>query len=89
MGVFEDDVEAGRDAHPELGRNAKHRLLRVPQRMPTREMLIGTLSRLENVQNIVVIVEDETAVWVMQEADCTLERINWMLDRAKHLIHGD
>ena len=32
-------------------------LLRVPKRMPMREMLIGTLAKLENVENILVIIE--------------------------------
>lgn len=39
-----------------------NKLLRVPQRLPTREMLIGTLQKLENVQNILVIVEDDTGI---------------------------
>jgi hypothetical protein len=64
-----------------------NKLLRVPQRMPTREMLIGTLQKLENVQNIMVIVEDAEGVWMMQEADATLERLNWMLDRVKFMLH--
>jgi hypothetical protein len=56
-------------------------LLRVPQRMPTREMLVGTLEKLE------VVVEDEAGIWVMHEGDTTLERLNWMLDRAKITIN--
>jgi hypothetical protein len=63
------------------------KMLRVPQRMPTREMLIGTLSKLQDVQHIVVLVEDDAGVWMMHECDLTLERINWMLDRGKVLIH--
>ena len=62
-------------------------LLRVPQRLPTREMLIGTLQKLEGVENVVVLVEDAEGVWVMQEGDVAVERINWMLDRAKLMIH--
>ena len=64
-----------------------NKLLRVPQRMPTREMLIGTLQKLENIQNMMVIVEDDEGVWMMQEADTTLERLNWMLDRVKFMLH--
>ncbi len=67
----------------------QNKLLRVPQRLPTREMLIGTLQKLENAQNIVVIVEDDAGCWIMQEADATLERINWMIDRAKKMLHDD
>ena len=40
-------------------------LLRVPKRMPTREMLIGTLAKLENVENILVIIEDDEGIWIM------------------------
>ena len=64
-----------------------NKLLRVPQRLPTRAMLIGTLQKLENVQNILVIVEDDEGCWILQEADNTLERMNWMLDRAKRMLH--
>lgn len=62
-------------------------LLRVPKRMPTREMLIGTLEKLEGVKNVLVIVEDEVGCWVMHENDTTAERLNWMIDRAKLMIH--
>jgi hypothetical protein len=62
-------------------------LLRVPQRMPTREMLVGTLEKLEGVENLVVLVEDAEGVWLMHEGNTALERINWMLDRAKLTIH--
>lgn len=65
------------------------KLLRVPQRMPTREMLIGTLEKLEDIQNIVVIVEDDEGVWTMLIEGTTRERINWMLDRAKIMLHED
>lgn len=64
-----------------------NKLLRVPKRIPTREMLIGTLEKLEDVQSILVIVEDAEGCWIMQEADITLERMNWMVDRAKMMIH--
>jgi hypothetical protein len=62
-------------------------LLRVPQRMPTREMLVGTLQKLEGVKNILVVVEDEEGCWIMHEKDTTLERLNWMIDRAKRMVH--
>jgi hypothetical protein len=63
-------------------------LLRVPKRMPTREMLVGTLQKLEGVENVLVVVEDAEGVWLMHEGDTTLESLNWMLDRAKITIHG-
>jgi hypothetical protein len=56
--------------------------------MPTREMLVGTLQQLSDVQNVMVVVEDAEGVWLMHEGDTTAERLNWMLDRAKFLIHG-
>jgi len=65
----------------------KLKLLRVPQRMPTREMLIGTLQKLEGVKTLLVIVEDEEGIWIIHERDPTLERLNWMVDRAKRLLH--
>jgi hypothetical protein len=55
--------------------------------MPTREMLVGTLEKLEGVENLVVLVEDAEGVWIMHEGSTALERINWMLDRAKLMIH--
>lgn len=55
-------------------------LLRVPKRMPTREMLIGTLEKLEGLKNVLVVLEDEEGVWIMHEGGTTLERLNWMLD---------
>jgi hypothetical protein len=60
-----------------------NKLLRIPQKLPTRAMLIGTLQKLENIQNILVIVEDDEGCWVMVEDGTTAERMNWMLDRAK------
>ena len=66
----------------------KVKLLRVPQKCMTREMLIGTISKMENIKNILVLVEDDTGVWIMSESETTLERMNWMLDRAKYQIHG-
>lgn len=65
------------------------KLLRVPIRMPTREMLIGTLQKLEGIINIIVLIEDDAGIWIMQEGDVTLERMNWMIDRAKKIIHDD
>ena len=62
-------------------------LLRVPKRMPMREMLIGTLAKLENVENILVIIEDDEGIWIMQDNHTTFECMNWMLDRAKRMVH--
>jgi hypothetical protein len=65
----------------------KVKLLRVPARFQNREMMINTISQLENTKTIVVLVEDDEGVWTMFEEGATLERINWMLDRAKVMLH--
>jgi hypothetical protein len=65
----------------------KIRLLRVPVKMTSRDMLVGTINKLEDVENIIVIVEDAKGVWLMVEDGTTSERMNWMLDRAKLLLH--
>lgn len=38
------------------------KLLRIPQKLPTREMLIGTLQKLPNVLNVLAIVEDDEGI---------------------------
>jgi hypothetical protein len=63
------------------------RLLRVPVKMASREMLVGTLNKLNDVENIVVIVNDAEGCWLMTEDGTTIERMNWMLDRVKLLLH--
>jgi hypothetical protein len=65
----------------------KPKLLRIPTKCQTREMLIGTIQQLENVENIVVLIEDAEGVWLLVEDGTSYERINWMLDRAKILLH--
>lgn len=65
----------------------QNKLLRVPIRCNTKEMLLGTLAKLENVNHILAIVEDDEGVWMMIVDGTPLERINWMLDRIKHMIH--
>lgn len=66
-----------------------HKLLRVPTKCQTKEMLAGTMVKLENVEDIVVLINDNEGVWLMVIDGTTLERINFMLDRAKFMIHGD
>ena len=51
-------------------------------------MLVGTLEKLEGVENLLVVVEDESGCWIMHEGGTTLERLNWMIDRAKLMVHG-
>ncbi len=66
----------------------KIKLLRVPLKLKSRDMLIGTISKLEQVEDILVIVNDDEGIWILTEDGSSHERLNWMLDRAKMLIHG-
>lgn len=59
---------------------------RTPARVHTLEELLGAVAQL-NVQNIVVLIEDDGGVWSMTIDGTTSERMNWMLDRAKFLLH--
>ena len=62
-------------------------LLTVPTKCKTLEMLLGTIEKLDNLKNIVTLIEDDEGVWLMTIDGTTLERMNWMLDRAKLIIH--
>ena len=66
---------------------AAPKMLRIPVKIKSREMLVGTLEKLEDVEHLVVLVEDKDGVWLLIEDGTTLERINWMLDRAKMMVH--
>lgn len=63
------------------------KLLKIPVRVYSREELLGTVAKLEGVENIVVLIEDEAGIWLMVVDGTTHERINWILDRAKFLLH--
>lgn len=63
------------------------KLARVPRTIHTREELLGVVAQLEDVRTLMVLVEDQDGVWVMQIDGTTAERMNWMLDRAKRLLH--
>jgi hypothetical protein len=60
---------------------------KVPDRVHTKKELFGAIDNLENVENIVVLINDDTGVWMMTVNGTTAERMNWMLDRAKLLLH--
>ena len=64
------------------------RLLKVPKRVHSREELLGTIAKLEGVENLVALIEDEAGVWLMVVDGTTSERINWLLDRGKLLLHS-
>jgi Cu2+-containing amine oxidase len=63
------------------------RIARVPSRIHTLDELLGTLRQLEKVENVVCVVEDDTGIWTLHLDHATRERINWMLDRAKIMLH--
>lgn len=63
------------------------KLLRIPERVHTLDELMGTMRQLDDVQNVVVIVEDGEGITTLTINGITAERMNWMLDRAKMLIH--
>lgn len=62
------------------------KLLRVPHQCRSREMLLGTIAKLDDVENMVVLVLDEEGIWLLHDG-ATSERINWMLDRGKLNLH--
>jgi hypothetical protein len=62
------------------------KLLQIPDRVHTKDELIGLVSKLD-FQNIVVIIEDDNGVTTLVLDGTTSERMNWMLDRAKVLLH--
>lgn len=61
---------------------------KVPDRVHIVDELCGIIKRIE-VAHMVVLVEDETGVWSMVLDGTTAERMNWILDRAKLLLHRE
>jgi hypothetical protein len=59
---------------------------RLPDRVHTKDELLGAVAQI-NFENIVVIIEGAEGVVTMTLDGTTLERMNWMLDRAKLLLH--
>jgi hypothetical protein len=59
---------------------------RIPDRVHTKEELFGILAQID-FENIVVLIEDHSDMWSMALDGTTAERMNWMLDRAKFLLH--
>lgn len=60
----------------------------IPERVHSIDEMLGMIKQLPNVLNIVCIIEDEDGVTTMTVDGTTAERMNWMLDRAKLLLHG-
>lgn len=63
------------------------KLLRVPDRVHSIEDLLSIVLKLENVEDVVVLINDAEGVWSMSVDGTSNERINWMLDRVKALLH--
>lgn len=63
------------------------KLLQIPERVHTVEEMAGLLCKLEGVENVVLIIEDSEGITTMVVDGTTAERMNWMLDRAKFLLH--
>lgn len=63
------------------------KLLRVPVKCQSLDMIFGTVKQLEGLQHVLVIVEDQEGCWIIIQDGTTLERMNWMLDRAKFMVH--
>lgn len=59
----------------------------VPARVHTIEEMFGAIKQLDNVDDIVVLINDDSGIWIMTVDGSTSERINWMIDRAKLLLH--
>ena len=62
------------------------KLARLPDRVHTKDELLGAVAQID-FQNIVVIIEDAESLVTMTLDGTTSERMNWMLDRAKFLLH--
>lgn len=63
------------------------KLNRVPDKVHTVDELLGATRQME-IQTVLVIVEDLNGdITTLTLDGATTERINWMLDRAKLLLH--
>ena len=60
---------------------------RMPDRLHSKEEMFGAINNLENIENIMCLIEDEDGVLIITIDGITAERMNWMLDRAKILLH--
>ena len=65
------------------------KLGRVPDKVRTLDELFGAVRMVQNIQNVVMIVEDDGGVTTMVVHGTTMERMNWLLDRAKRTLHKD
>jgi hypothetical protein len=61
--------------------------LGVPEKVHTIDEMCGVIRQFPGLENIVVIMEDAGGVTTMTLDGTAAERMNWMLDRAKFLLH--
>lgn len=59
-----------------------------PDRVHTLDEICGVIKQVP-IENIVVLIEDDDGLWTMVLDGTTAERVNWMLDRAKVLLHRE
>lgn len=63
-----------------------------PKKVRSIADMAGALENIEGLESVVVLIEDGDGVWLMPvcfaDKEPTHERINWMVDRAKLLLHG-
>ena len=65
------------------------KLGRVPDKVRTLDELLGAIRQFVGIEHVVVIVEDADGITSMTIDGTTRERMNWMLDRAKFLLHRE
>lgn len=63
------------------------KLARVPEKVHSVDELCGVIAQVAGIENVVVLIEDGDGLWSMTLDGTTAERMNWMLDRAKLLLH--
>jgi hypothetical protein len=63
------------------------KLARLPDRVHTLDEMFGAVKQIDGMVSIIVLVEDGSGVVTMTLDGTTAERMNWMLDRAKILLH--
>jgi len=60
-----------------------------PKRVHSLDEMFGTISKIENVENVICIVETDEGYRLMVIDGVTQERVNWLLDCGKRILHSD
>lgn len=61
----------------------------LPQRVRTLDDLLGAVAQMDGIESVVVVVHDAIGCTLLTVDGTSVERVNWMLDRAKHNLHRD